>query len=154
MPGYAPGMFVLRQYFWVLLLMSSLFSCRTPQQLRPREERLHVQVLDWVRTNPIPDGQKLRVDELYRNREQSVHVLQLEGSLPSLVNQTRDELVLLIQGEGTITLAEQPIRFRAGDLLRIPKGMVHSVQVQPGQVCFALLVFHPPFDPKDQVAVQ
>lgn len=82
----------------------------------------------------------------------SINLLLVKGVVPEHYHEKHEETVLIEFGSGTMRLGEKRVRVGAGDLVHIPKGVVHgfSPDSEPVRV---VSIFAPAFDGKDRVFV-
>lgn len=153
MPGYAPGMFHF-QRATCLLSLFVLASCRTPLELKPRLDPAQFDFQKFAAERPIPKGESLRADEMFRTAANSYALVQVEGGFPALYHKDHDELVWVVEGEGVLKLAEEEYTLKPAQMVFIPRGVVHSFQVKGSKRCLAVAVFSPAFDGKDQILVK
>lgn len=76
----------------------------------------------------------------------SVFVLKTGKGLPPHYHERTDEVVYILKGEATFTLGNESKDVGPGDVMVIPVGAVHAVELKTDQV-EALIVNTPPVDP-------
>lgn len=64
------------------------------------------------------------------------------------------EHVVIMQGEGWMTLGEKQFAIHAGDVIFIPKGMPHKVKVTSKESLKVLSIQSPYFDGKDRIMME
>ena len=64
------------------------------------------------------------------------------------------EQVYIVEGEGEMVVGEKKMPVKKGDMILIPKGMVHSLSVTSKAPVKVLSVQAPMFDGKDRVMVE
>ena len=67
---------------------------------------------------------------------------------------SHSEHVLILEGEGTMTLAEKIFAVKKGDLIFIPKNTVHAVKCTSSMPLKVISIQAPLFDGKDRVFVE
>lgn len=82
----------------------------------------------------------------------SVHHLVIEEGVKPHYHRAHDETVIVLAGEGRVSIGEVERSVRPGLVLVIPRGAVHSLEVT-GDPVEAVSVFSPPFDGKDRIFV-
>ena len=87
-----------------------------------------------------PPAQGERFETLLEHRNLVVERI-LSSSAISVTRyvQTQDEWVVLLRGQATLTVADEPVELRAGDYLFLAAGVAHSVeQVSEGALWLAV----------------
>lgn len=82
----------------------------------------------------------------------SINLLSVKGIVPAHYHAKHEETVLIEFGSGTMRLGDKKVRVAAGDLMHIPKGVVHGFVPDSGGVR-VVSIFAPAFDGKDRVLV-
>ncbi|MEK6543475.1 MAG: cupin domain-containing protein [Elusimicrobiota bacterium] len=95
---------------------------------------------------PLTDS--LRSEWLFDSGKGSVVFTQFKGDVKIHYHKSHDEVVVLLQGEGTLTIDSVAERLRERSVYRIPKGIHHSATCSEGYVCKIYSVFSPKWDPK------
>jgi len=108
--------------------------------------------LDEIRSaHPIAEGESFTTQELLRGGGVSSHLVQVRTRLRPQLHRAHEELAYLISGRGVFVVGDRAYPVKAGALMLIPRGVVHSYQaMEPSTV---LAIFDPPFDPEDRVFV-
>ncbi len=96
----------------------------------------------------------MRVTDLHRSEFASLHLIQIRGQIPSHFHRAHAETVYLLEGEGTMRVAEEAKKMTVGMLHHLSPGWVHSFEAKPGTVCAALVIFTPPFDGEDRIFLE
>ena len=98
----------------------------------------------------VPDeGQNIKAHVVGAHRTASVHHLVVTERVAAHHHKTHDETVIILGGEGNMTIDSETRKVRAGDVLMIPRGTVHSFDVTEAPA-EAVSVFSPPFDGEDR----
>ena len=106
----------------------------------PRNDSTRLAVLDALTRVPTPDGNTFA--ELFRHGSMSVEVYAPRGHDPQQPH-TRDELYVVLSGEGWFVNGAERHRFAAGDILFVPAGVVHRFE-DFGDDFATWVVFHGP----------
>ena len=77
----------------------------------------------------------------------SLAIVTLKGEHPTTRNTASDRAYFIVQGEASVTVGNETGRVKVGDVVFIPKGMIHSIQ---GDVVYAV-INSPAFNPSDEV---
>jgi len=102
---------------------------------------------------PLAAGENIRVLPLQKN-ERSAHALvQVRDREPLHYHADSDITVFILRGQGRIQIAERTRPARAGDVIHIPRGVVHAYINAGPEIGVALVVYSPPPGPDDRVLV-
>jgi mannose-6-phosphate isomerase-like protein (cupin superfamily) len=107
----------------------------------------------FLAAHPLAAPQALRIDRIDRTDTASYHVVQARGSEAPHRHETHDLSVLVLRGEGTLTLDGVPLPLKAGDMIFIRHDRVHWFAATGGEVAVAIAIFTPPLDAPDGVPV-
>jgi len=100
---------------------------------------------------PLDKGQEFRTDMIAWDSTSSVHLTQISGGMESQHHATHDETVWIIRGAGRLTLGEQKLKVKAGEFVRIPRGVSHSFHNLGSNPAVVINVYSPGFDGKDRI---
>jgi quercetin dioxygenase-like cupin family protein len=104
-----------------------------------------------LKQQPLAAGENIRVIPLQKN-ERSAHVLvQIRDREPLHYHADSDISVFILRGSGRIQIADRTHPVRAGDIIHIPRGVVHAYINEGPEVGVALVVYSPPPGPDDRV---
>lgn len=103
--------------------------------------------------NPLHLTENIKVTTLGRGQTISHHVVQIRDREVPHIHKEHDLTVVVLRGGGYIMLGRRRIELAAGDLLFIPRGIIHYFVNTFTQPSVALAVFSPPFDGKDTIPV-
>jgi quercetin dioxygenase-like cupin family protein len=101
-------------------------------------------------TPPIdcPYGQVQRVVTAGLGGIANVHIVRVTAGSPH-VHRGYDETYYLLSGQGTITLGDATHRLEPGAVVVIPRGIVHSLQADPGHTLEFVIFGTPPVSVDD-----
>jgi quercetin dioxygenase-like cupin family protein len=105
----------------------------------------------FLAAHPRAPADGVRVDEVARTADASVHVVQLRRSESPHVHARHDLTVVVLRGRGTLTLGAARLAQRPGDVAFVPRGTVHWFAREGDGDAVALAVFTPPLDGPDTV---
>jgi quercetin dioxygenase-like cupin family protein len=106
-----------------------------------------------VRRNPIDPQTGGALTPIAQGEFATVNVWQLAGRIPAHYHRAHEEIVIVHSGTGEVRLGDQTFTLQAGDVLLVPKNVVHAVRAT-GDVPFrGVSVFGPAFDGQDRVFV-
>lgn len=129
-------------------------ACAVRPRLLVRDPPRRIGVAELTRGAPLPPGENIRPTELRRSQDMSVHLVRIRDREQPHVHVRYDLVVVLMQGEGTLWLAGEPLAMQSGDVAVIPKDTPHFFVNDGDEPASALVVFSPPFDGPDQRPVQ
>jgi mannose-6-phosphate isomerase-like protein (cupin superfamily) len=123
-----------------------------------RAPHLHVGALEsgldpFLAAHPPAPGQNIRADEVGRTTSASDHVVQVADREAPHTHATHDLTVVVLRGEGVLTLDDATTRLAAGDVVVVPRGRVHWFARAGSAPAIALVTFTPPLDAPDTVPV-
>lgn len=99
--------------------------------------------------NPLAPGENIKVANLGRSASASHHVVQIRDREVLHLHKLHDGTVTMLRGQGYLVLADKRIDLKAGDVIHIPRGVVHQYVNTAGEPTVALVVYAPAFDGKD-----
>jgi mannose-6-phosphate isomerase-like protein (cupin superfamily) len=89
--------------------------------------------------------------EAHRARDASVHRITVAEPIAPHFHAHHTEIVLVVEGSGTLTLGDEQRTVGAGDVIVIPERTVHAFVPQGGSRVRAVSIFVPPFCGRDRV---
>ena len=104
--------------------------------------------------NPLPATQNIKVATLGRGKEISHHIVQVRDRESPHFHKEHDLTVVVLRGGGYLMFDKERFDLAVGDILFIPRGVVHYFVNTFPQPSVALAVFTPPFDGKDTIPVK
>lgn len=84
-----------------------------------------------------------------RYESASVHHLRVDEEVAAHYHRLHDETVVVLAGAGQMRLGDDWHALGAGDVLTLPRGTVHALEVTEGPL-EAISVFSPAFDGQDR----
>lgn len=95
----------------------------------------------------------VEVQSLGKTETISLQCVVLRGAVGLHYHEKHTETVMIASGAGIMTLGDQTVEAKAGDVFLVPPGTLHAFEpVGEGPVS-AITTFSPPFDGKDRVFV-
>tara|TARA_B100001971_G_C18247272_1_gene575292 strand:- start:349 stop:771 length:423 start_codon:yes stop_codon:yes gene_type:complete len=94
------------------------------------------------------------VKNLRATAEASFHLVRLKGAESPHIHDRHDLTVFILSGTSTVNFKDHAISMGPGDLIKIPRGVLHwakNIGQDPTQ---AYAIFTPPFDGKDRRVVE
>jgi quercetin dioxygenase-like cupin family protein len=111
-------------------------------------------VREAIQKNSIGAEEKTKLFPFFENADHTVNLIQTRGAVPAHHHVEHDEMVMILEGKGTFTIEGQNHEVKAGDILLIPRGAVHSYVHQGDGITAVVSVFSPKFDPKDRIMAE
>jgi quercetin dioxygenase-like cupin family protein len=137
---------IYRNVFWAggLLFFSACVSAPTGVIHRPDSS------LDSFQWTAEEKAQPLVFRLLGKTNEASYHVIRVGASEEPHTHNRHDIVVTVLRGAATLHLADRTFPVRPGEVIEIPRGVVHWAEMAEGAVCEIFAVITPPFDGKDR----
>jgi mannose-6-phosphate isomerase-like protein (cupin superfamily) len=107
-----------------------------------------------VEANPLGPSENIKITTLGQGQSASHHVVQVRDRESPHVHKTHDGTVMMISGRGYLMMDNKRIELAAGDIVYIPRGVVHYYVNTARAPSIAFVVFSPPFDGKDAFPVK
>ncbi len=133
-----------------LALFLACTSCRT----RPAAEESAAIPIASAPGLPVSSGlgQHAQTRTLFRSPLLSAHATQVSGPVAAHYHADHEETVYVLSGTSRMRLGDEWIDLHVGDLVHIPRGVVH--QVETAEPVSVLSLFAPPFFGEDRVFVE
>lgn len=96
-------------------------------------------------------GQNFRTDVIAWDSTSSVHLTQVETAVDMHHHTEHDENVWIVRGAGRLTLGDQKLKVKAGQVVHVPRGTSHAFHNLGSNPAVVISVFSPGFDGKDRV---
>lgn len=127
-----------------LLLLPACAGARTGVIHRPESA---LASFDWTADEM---SRPLVFKLLGKTREASYHLIRVGASEQPHTHDRHDIIVTVLRGNATVHLGRRVFRAEPGDVIEIPRGMVHWAEIAEGASCEIYAVITPPFDGKDR----
>jgi mannose-6-phosphate isomerase-like protein (cupin superfamily) len=132
-------------------LSSSCSSCRnTPASGRIIQEQETWTTFAWSdeeKTKPIA------VRRVRATHELSVNYIRLAGAEKPHIHQTHDLVVVMLRGQARLHIGDRQIDVVPGDIMEIPRGVVHWAENIGNTASEVYAIFSPPYDGLDNIPV-
>ena len=109
---------------------------------------------EWLGRHPMKAGEQVSIQEISRGETSSTHIVQVRKEEPLHIHETHDALMVLLKGNGTLTLGTRALDLKPGAIVTIPRSVPHSFVNKSSEPAVAYVVFTPPFDGKDRVPIE
>jgi mannose-6-phosphate isomerase-like protein (cupin superfamily) len=103
---------------------------------------------------PESKDKNIEVHALYHDSLQSGFMIWIRNEVKAHRHNAHSEVVVVLEGKAKMSLNGESFRIRKGDVVRIPKGAVHSVQTLSRKPLKVLSVQSPFFDGSDREWIQ
>jgi mannose-6-phosphate isomerase-like protein (cupin superfamily) len=110
-----------------------------------------VRLYEILSAHPLNQADTLSSVELLRGQGVSAHLIQVRSRVRPHFHKEHEETVYIIEGSGIFVLGDRAYPVKAGALMVIPRGAIHSFEAKV--LTKVLSIFDPPFDPEDRVLV-
>ena len=110
------------------------------------------QSLDTVKT--YGDYENIYLRKLNSDSLVSSFVIFIKKEVKAHKHATHSEHIYFLDGEGEMMVGEKKISVKKGDMIFVPKGTVHSLEVTSKTPVKVLSVQAPMFDGKDRVMIE
>ena len=125
-------------------------SCGTVRRGHIISEEGSLARVDW-NMEELQSGMAIR--HLRTTHQASYHVIRLRTSESPHVHEEHDLTVFLLAGKARVFIGGRMEEMETGDVVEIPRGVVHWAQNLGSEATEVYAVFTPPFDGKDQRVV-
>jgi mannose-6-phosphate isomerase-like protein (cupin superfamily) len=142
---------------WVLagFVLSIFFACAPAPRisLQYGTEFKQAEIDKVLAENPLGVSESIKITTLGRGQGVSHHVVQVRDREKPHMHKMHDGTVVMVKGRGYLMMDNRRIDLSAGDVVYIPRGVVHYFVNTGGETAVAFVIFSPPFDGKDTVPV-
>ncbi len=138
--------------FTVLLAVASAASAADwvgPAPTIPARQSLDA----LLRANPLGRDQNLRAIPVQRSAHTAQVLVQVRDREPVHYHADSDITVFMIRGHGVIHIADESFPVKEGDVMFIPRKVVHYFVNRSPVPAAALVIYSPPPGPKDRVLI-
>jgi mannose-6-phosphate isomerase-like protein (cupin superfamily) len=108
----------------------------------------------FLAAHPMPRDVPVHAIEVGRTPAASHHVVQVRGSESPHVHRAHDVTVIVLRGEGVLTLGARQLSVRAGDVMLIPRATPHFFRNTGRAPAVAFAIFSPAFDGADSIPLE
>lgn len=108
-------------------------------------------VFSLLQQQPLPYEQNISVLQLIDGASTSATLIQVREGVKAHYHASHDEIVYVISGKGVMTVGLETRALKAGDLIYLERGILHSVVNKGAQSLVALSIMSPPFDGEDRI---
>ncbi len=83
-------------------------------------------------------------------QEASFYLIRLSASERPHTHDFHDLVVFVLEGEGLVHLTDKTFKVKPGDVIEIPRGVVHWAEIIDNKPCVVYAIFTPPLEGPDQ----
>jgi quercetin dioxygenase-like cupin family protein len=120
----------------------------------PAEAPTVVHFAEVIKANPMDPTRGAVLTEVARGEQASVNVWQMTKGLPPHFHRSHEEVIFVKSGRAEVRLGDRTLTMQAGDLVLVPKGVVHSARALGREPFRGISVFAPAFDGQDRIMVE
>jgi len=91
---------------------------------------------------------------LNKTQEASFHLIRLKGAEEPHIHETHDLTVFVVSGYGYVHFKDRSEKIKVGDVIYIPRGVIHWGENLSPNGTEVYVVFTPPFDGTDVKVVE
>ena len=141
--GYAVG----------ILTLCCLLACAAAPRLhlQHKGELQQADVEKIVAENPLGANDNIKVTTVGQGESVSHHVVQVRDREAPHMHKTHDGTVIMMRGRGYLMMENRRMDLSVGDVVYIPRGVVHYYVNSASEPTVAFVIFSPPFDGKDTI---
>lgn len=110
-------------------------------------------IAQLLKNHPLAAGENIRVVPLQKTERSAQFLVQIRDREPLHYHADSDIGVFILRGRGRIQIADRTRPARAGDVIHVPRGVVHAYINEGAEIGVALVVYSPPPGPDDRVLV-
>ncbi len=112
-----------------------------------------LKIQEKLKNPPAEWKAPLVMENLGRTDMVSSHLVWIKTHENLHYHATHEGTVVLLKGHGHFRIGDQNIALKPGDVVTIPRGVVHAFTNESKGPAAAYVIFAPPFDGKDVVEV-
>jgi mannose-6-phosphate isomerase-like protein (cupin superfamily) len=143
--GYAVAIFTL----------SWLLACAPAPRLHLQDkgELQQTDVEKIVADNPLGANENIKVTTVAQGESVSHHIVQIRDRESPHIHKIHDGTVVMMRGRGYLMMENRRMDLSVGDVVYIPRGVLHYYVNSASEPTVAFVIFSPPFDGKDTIPV-
>lgn len=100
---------------------------------------------------PEKSYENVTIQELYSDENSSYFIIWIKKDVVSHAHKEHSEGIIVLEGEGVMTVGKETFDVKLGDHFVIPKNVYHSVKVTSDIPLKVISVQSPKFEGKDRV---
>lgn len=138
--------------FALILLSLALIGCGSSPSPRGRVITTLPDPINPLWT-PAEQEKPIAVRRLRSTAEVSVSLIRLAGAEQPHIHKDHDLVVVMLTGQARLHLGNRTVDVRPGDVMEIPRGVVHWAQNTGPEASEVYAIFSPPYDGRDNLPV-
>ena len=95
----------------------------------------------------------IAVRQRHATKETSVSLIRLAGAEQPHLHKEHDLVVVLLRGSARLHVGQRVIDVRPGDVMEIPRGVVHWAENTSSSASEGYVIFSPPYDGLDHLPI-
>jgi mannose-6-phosphate isomerase-like protein (cupin superfamily) len=95
----------------------------------------------------------IAVRRLQATQHTSINIIRLAGAEEPHIHRNHDLIVIVLHGTARLHLGEHVMEVRSGDIMEIPRGVVHWAENTGSEASEVYAIFSPPYDGLDHIPV-
>ena len=119
----------------------------------PRKAEV-LSVASVLARNPPVSDEAFKIIPVIQGQDASAILVRAQKELKPHYHASREEIVYVIRGGGTMTLGGEKRPVKAGDVIYIPRGQAHGFVNGAKRETVVFSVMAPPFDGKDRIYLE
>ena len=143
------------RYTLAIFTLACLFACAPGPRfhLQYGRELRQADVEKTVAENPLGANENIKITTLGQGESVSHHIVQIRDRETPHIHKTHDGMVVMMKGRGYLMMESRRIELSVGDVVYIPRGMVHYFINTASEPTVAFVIYSPAFDGKDTIPV-
>ena len=139
-----------------LIILFFFFACAPAPRifLQYGKEFRQAELEKVLADNPLGAAENIKITTLGQGPGVSHHIVQVRDREMPHLHKFHDGTVVMIRGRGYLMMENRRIELSVGDVVHIPRGAVHYYVNTASDPSVGFVVFSPPFDGQDNVAVK
>jgi quercetin dioxygenase-like cupin family protein len=106
-----------------------------------------------IAENPLGVSENIKITTLDQAQSVSHHIVQVRDREAPHKHKIHDGTVIVMKGRGYLMMENRRMNLSVGDVIYIPRDVVHYYVNSAAEPTVAFVIFSPPFDGKDYVPV-
>jgi mannose-6-phosphate isomerase-like protein (cupin superfamily) len=138
-----------------LLLGFCLIGCASSPRilLQDGTEFRQTDLAKVLAENLLGASENIKITNLGRGQDVSHHIVQVRDRESPHIHKMHDGTVVMMKGSGYLMMEDGRMDLSVGDVVFIPRGVVHYYVNSASEPTVTLVIFSPPFDGKDYLPV-
>lgn len=139
------------QCLCVIFFSFFLVSCQTTKRGMIVSPLTATVTVEWTDEEK---HKEIAVRKLRETPHASYHIIRLNASEKPHIHLNHDLAVFVLAGEAIVHLENKAIKIKPGDVVEIPRGIVHWGEILNNNPCEVYAIFTPAFDGVDHQLVE